>query len=54
LCAFTSVQNKNLTDVRLTNIEALSAGEEIAVLCFGYGTIDCKGDKYEMKIIYSK
>ena len=54
LCAFTPAQNKQLTDVKLNNIEALSSREESSIVCIGQGTIDCKGEKYEMKIIYSK
>jgi len=54
LCAFTPAQIKNSSDVRLENIEALSSSEELGILCFGDGTIDCNGGKYEIKIIFSK
>jgi len=43
---------KSLTDVSLLNIEALYSTNSKPVACFGYGTIDCDGNKVEMKISY--
>ncbi|MDH6344094.1 preprotein translocase subunit YajC [Parabacteroides sp. PFB2-12] len=48
---FYQKQNKKESDLFLSNVEALAQGEEmIHVICYGRGTIDCRGEKYEIKI----
>lgn len=50
LCFWTNQKN-DLPSLLLDNIEALAYGEHgDGVYCYGDGSIDCYGDKVEMKI----
>ena len=44
-------ENNYLNDLAVTNIEALAENEyEEDYYCYGTGSVDCYGDKVEMKI----
>ena len=47
-------QNRNfkIKDSVFNNVEALASGEsgDVKYHCFGEGTVDCDGEKVEMKI----
>lgn len=44
-------QSSNVTNLALANIEALASGESGGNFhCFGSGSVDCLGQKVDMKI----
>lgn len=53
-CLYTD-QSNNVTNLALANIEALASGENSGSFhCFGDGSIDCLGEKVEMKVNTSR
>lgn len=50
ICFWTN-QNKEIPFLLLENVEALAYGEHgNRVYCYGYGSVDCGGEWYEMRI----
>lgn len=51
-CCLYSQGDKNVTDLASSNIEALANGEGpgVPVMCLGRGSVECYGDKVEIKV----